>query len=719
LGFAVCAVYFNFRAFVRASSAAQRKRKPIGVRHPFRAVVVVLVAFLAGLALAHSVLMQKFRATLQKKAVGAPIAYLTPSSTDFGIQGIGTTSSPRTITLTNTGTDPLQISNVALAGQNRSDFALTQNCSSTLSAGENCALDSTFSPSQAGSRKSTLLVTDSAIGSPHRVTLQGTGTTLISSEPSLDFGEQSVRAPSAAKWLTFTNKGATELPLANVAILGADAVDFTQTSTCEKALDAGAQCSVATIFRPSAQGRRFAWLQISDPAGNSFQSLSLFGTGTGPGQLMTLSPDKTHFINSFTNTPVFITGEAAWSLIAQLSSEDAEFYLGDRERRGFDAIIVNLIEHQYADHAPANRAGDMPFKGAVFSTPNEAYFAHADQVISRAAAHGITVFLFPAYLGYGSHQCNVGQEGWGTDMQRVSEATLQAWGAYVGNRYKSFPNIIWVIGCDADPRTCAPSLMSKLNAVAVGIKSADSVHLMSADNAGQQSSLDVWSGYPWLDISDMYGGSDVAKLNSEFSRPDFLPFFQGEDVYEGEHSTTPLILRTRQYWSVLSGAYLGSFFGNNPLWCFNETNPASTVPCPNNPTWQSQLNSPGSVGQSWFGKLFRSRSHWLLVPDIKHTVVTAGYGSGLSLATTARTRDGQTIITYIPNGSAATLTLDMSKITSASNTAKCWWFNPRDGSAKLLGTFPNSGFRKFTPPDANDWVLVIDDAHANMRPPGT
>ena len=221
---------------------------------------------------------------------------------------------------------------------------------------------------------------------------------------------------------------------------------------------------------------------------------------------------------------------------------------------------------------------------------------------------------------------------------------------------KAFPNIIYVMGCDADPRSCSPPLVGKLNAVAMGIKSVDSVHLMAADNAGQQSSLDVFSGYSWLDISDLYGGSNVSKLNAEYSRPDFLPFFQGEDWYEGEHETTPLLLRTRQYWSVLSGAYLGSFFGNNPIWCFNETNPASAVPCENARTWQSQLGSPGSVGQSWFGKLFRSREHWKLAPDINHTVVTAGYGSGSTLTTTARTGDGQTIIAYIPNGNSTTLT---------------------------------------------------------------
>ena len=459
-------------------------------------------------------------------------------------------------------------------------------------------------------------------------------------------------------------------------------------------------------------------LAHSSPAHAKIHKKPKSATGTGPGQFMVLSPDKTHLVNTVTNKPVFIAGEAAWSLIAQPSNAGVETYLADRSARGFNGIIVNLIEHQYADHAPADFSGDAPFSGATFSTPNEAYFAHADHVISRAAARGITVFLFPVYLGYESGHCNIKSEGWGTDMAKASDAAMRAWGVYVGNRYRVFPNIIYVLGCDADPRTCSPPLMGKLNAVAKGIKSVDSVHLMTADNAGLQSSLDVWSGYRWLNISDLYGASRVSKLNSEYTRPDFLPFFQGEDEYEGEHGSTPLSLRTRQYWSVLSGAYLGSFFGNNPIWCFNETNPASAVPCQNESSWQSQLGSPGSVGQSWFGKLFRSREHWKLVPDIGHTVVTAGYGSGSTLTTTARTGDGQTIISYIPNGNSTTLSVDMNKITSVSKQANCWWFNPSDGSTTLIGTYANTASHDFTPPNSNDWVLVIDAADANLAAPG-
>jgi hypothetical protein len=51
-----------------------------------------------------------------------------------------------------------------------------------------------------------------------------------------------------------------------------------------------------------------------------------------------------------------------------------------------------------------------------------------------------------------------------------------------------------------------------------------------------------------------------------------------------------------------------------------------------------------------------------------------------------------------------------------------WWFNPRDGRAMRIGSFPNAGERMFTPPDPGemlDWVLVLDDASRNYPPPGT
>ena len=108
-----------------------------------------------------------------------------------------------------------------------------------------------------------------------------------------------------------------------------------------------------------------------------------------------------------------------------------------------------------------------------------------------------------------------------------------------------------------------------------------------------------------------------------------------------------------------------------------------------------------------------------MVRDINHAVITTGYGSGDIVTVTSRTSDGQTIIAYIPNGNVATLTVAMSKITSPSHTAKCWWFNPSSGVTTLSGNHINFGTENFTPPDSDDWVLVIDDAVANLPAPGS
>jgi hypothetical protein len=53
---------------------------------------------------------------------------------------------------------------------------------------------------------------------------------------------------------------------------------------------------------------------------------------------------------------------------------------------------------------------------------------------------------------------------------------------------------------------------------------------------------------------------------------------------------------------------------------------------------------------------------------------------------------------------------------------KAWWFNPRDGKAKAIGTFPPTGEREFTPSEPGemlDWVLVLDDAAKKYPAPGS
>jgi hypothetical protein len=449
------------------------------------------------------------------------------------------------------------------------------------------------------------------------------------------------------------------------------------------------------------------------------------------GEFITLEPAGKFLINSITKKPVFITGDSAWSLITQLDNADVELYLSDRASRGFNYIWCAAADNYYQSNAPKNFYGYAPFDGPDFTNEDARYWEHVDYVIRRAQAHGITVALDPAFVGLSSAL------GYLTSYQRSSDNVIAAYGEFLGERYKSFPNIIWAIGGDVDP---SAGVVPKLSELATAIRSKDTVHLIVAEGEPQHAALDTFAGTGWMDLNWLYFHTTnvPAGTASNYSRSPWLPPFQGEGWYENDHSLTELQLREQEYWAVLSGAYLGKGgFGNDPIWYFNGGPSAKS----GEPAWRDQLVSAGSLSQMVLGKLFRSREHWKLVPDLGHAVMIAGYDSrgifssaweslqsavhrqayrlGSASSVAARTSDGQTIIAYIPGGSAATITIDMSKISDAAAQAKCWWFNPRDGSSALVGTYAASGSREFTPPDANDWVLTLDSASANLPAPGS
>ena len=184
--------------------------------------------------------------------------------------------------------------------------------------------------------------------------------------------------------------------------------------------------------------------------------------------------------------PFLVTGDSAWSLIVQLAEEDIDHYLQDRRKRGFNSIIVNLLEHKFCTHAPNTRAGLAPFtKAGDFSTPNPAYFDFAYKVVKKAADQGIVVWLCPAYLGYGG-----GDEGWFQEMKAGGRAKIRSYGRFVGKRFKNLPSIVWVMGGDFIPGRADQWTASE---VAEGIRAEDSSHLMWRTARAASRSPPAWA----------------------------------------------------------------------------------------------------------------------------------------------------------------------------------------------------------------------------------
>ncbi len=434
--------------------------------------------------------------------------------------------------------------------------------------------------------------------------------------------------------------------------------------------------------------------------------VSIWTAAEGAVPAIGLSGDGSYLVDA-SGDPVFMNGDTAWSLMVEPTDAEIETYLADRQAKGFNVVIAELVEHKFAAHAPANVAGDEPFGSAAFQGMNDAYFARVDRILNQAASHGITVLLAPAYVGY---QC--GDEGWCAELKAASLATMRSYGQFVGQRYKDFPNIIWMIGGDADPFPY--NVDGKLEEMVAGIKDYDPDHLMTSHTGPETSAQEVWGARPWLNLNTVYTYSSSgtqAKTYTEYNRTGALPLFLLETAYENEHGSTPQSLRTQAYQAVLWGARLGQFFGNCPIWPFAAAPAAGYCASTN---WIGQLSSAGSTTVAYIGNLMRSRRHWLMRPDHATVVMTAGYGSGATRAVTSRATDGSSVIAYIPT--RRQVTIDLSSVSGTS--ARAWWWNPRTNTATSAGTFPTTGSQDFTPPDTNDWVLVLDDASLSLPMPG-
>ena len=412
------------------------------------------------------------------------------------------------------------------------------------------------------------------------------------------------------------------------------------------------------------------------------------------------------------NVPFLMQGDAAWSLIVELNDTEVEEYLNNRHQKGFNAIMVNLIEHKFCKHPPLNVAGDGPFTTpGDFSTPNEKYFAYADWVIRKAAENGIYVLLYPIYLGYMGTD-----EGWIEEALANGPEKCLNYGRYLGKRYKDFDNIIWMMGGDRHP---GPAL-EDVDMIALGIKEYDQRHVFSAHCEPDHSAVDDFSGGLWLNFNTTYTYGIVhVRLLRDYNRTPAMPFVLIESSYEGEHNSSEVQIRRQAYWPVLCGGF-GHVFGNNPLWHFDTpgffTQFANGVLPPRKMTWQQAMDLPGSVGMELWGELFRSRNWYNLIPDQKHEVVTSGLGefNGLDYLAAARTSDGSTLIAYMPT--SRRISVEMSKL--AGREVKAWWYDPRNGKAAAAGIYPASGRQEFTPPGEGDWVLVLDDAARKLPAPG-
>jgi hypothetical protein len=141
-------------------------------------------------------------------------AYLAPTSdpgssqlTFSGTQPLQTVSAPQTVSITNNGSAPLQISGLTFSGDDPDDYFVgSDSCRGLVGPGGHCSVSVQFAPQGPNTRSANLVITSNAANSPAMVGLTGIGGSL----PTGPTGPTGLTGSTGATGLTGST-GATGL----------------------------------------------------------------------------------------------------------------------------------------------------------------------------------------------------------------------------------------------------------------------------------------------------------------------------------------------------------------------------------------------------------------------------------------------------------------------------------------------------------------------------
>lgn len=453
-----------------------------------------------------------------------------------------------------------------------------------------------------------------------------------------------------------------------------------------------------------------------------------------------------HTIQHSDGTPFLWIGDTGWGLFQQLTREEVDQYLDNRQKLGFTVIqsVAFWYPHgggmESGPHNATNVYGFRPFKGEDNSpdtsepliikggspnSPND-YWDHADYIIRSIKKRNMYLALLPCWgRAYITPQM-------GGAQPEFTEEEARTYGAFLGKRYQQEPNILWVLGGDAkaqikdndkngnyqdwDKRSVFRAMAEGIvqgvtgqkpswNQASPAWKQVFITYHPDGDpshNSSEWFHEDAWltaNGVEvWKEVDQVYPTMLSEYLLSKPIKPSL--FLEGSyefGSYRHECGwVTPVRVRRQIYQTFFAGG-AGHTYGAGPIWAMRGT--GGDYNC--GYTWKQALEFPGAVQFTVVAKAFLQEHQWNeWIPDQKILRGTAGEGD--SLKTAVSLKSGKMALVYFSNNSQAKITNTLNK------TAVANWFDPRNGHQEQAGIFKQNEVRDMTPPENwEDAILVI------------
>jgi hypothetical protein len=399
--------------------------------------------------------------------------------------------------------------------------------------------------------------------------------------------------------------------------------------------------------------------------------------------------DNGRYLVDQTGRPFLYAADTCWSCLSRLSVADAKRHIDTRKAQGFNAIQTNVIAWNRSDSGPRGQA----FTGGNITQPNASFFAGTDEIIQYAASQNMLIVM-------GSL--------WTRDNQgAVNTSNGTTYGTFLGNRYKSYKNVVYFVGGDdSETQDLEPN-----KAIGRAIKAANPAALVTYhmwggakpySNGLKSEAFYSFYSFQWNGNSPPYTYQSVAEGRGQTPVKPFLniePPYDPNACCGSDLNTTPQKNRRSGWWTVLAGAMGLVYGGPSGAWNFGAQG-----------TDWNALNRSQASQSGHVRKIMEPLPWEKIIPDNNNSVVTGGRGSngGTDYVTAGRASDGSMIAAYTP--SSRTLTVNLAQL-SGPGTAR--WYDPVSGNP--VGTaqnINNSGSTNFSTPGNNaggdsDWVLIL------------
>ncbi len=420
--------------------------------------------------------------------------------------------------------------------------------------------------------------------------------------------------------------------------------------------------------------------------------------------------DNKRFLVQQDGSPFFWLGDTAWELFHKLNREEAELYLKNRAELNYtviQAVALAEMEGLTTDNAYGRRPLRMNESGRFDPTLPDiegeySYWDHVDYIVNTAAALGLYIAFLPTW-GDKYHLA------WGKGPEIFDYHNARTYGEWLGERYKDYTNIIWVLGGDRALTT--NDHYSVIRGMAEGLQSGDAGnHLISFHPMGEHSSSHFVHEEPWLDFNMLQSGhglkesDNYLRITEDYSKLPTKPTIDAEPCYEdhprgfkpenGYYDEADV--RKAAYHAIFSGAF-GHTYGHHSIWSMT-TEPRDYYIM----HWKDAILRPGAAQMQHVRKLMESRSFLDRVPD-QSLIVDNYTGSNYMVAT----RGERYAMVYCPNG----LKVKVAMTAIKGDKVSASWYDPRTGLSRSIGEHDIAGEILYTPPSSgrgNDWVLVLD-----------